>query len=405
MTDPNVEKVLDDIRVLDFGRFIAAPYCGMILADMGAQVIRVERPGGEEDRFYGLPAPNGENLSFASYARNKKGITLNLLVKEKTEALEVLEDLIRHCDVVLHNFSPGAARAMHLTYENVSRIKPDIIYTGVSCYGNSGPYSGRIGFDPLAQAFSGAAHLSGFAHDPPMRSQLPWVDYSTALCATIGTLMALRHRDKTGKGQAVDCALLQTAVSFTAPMIAEAEVLDRERPRVGNRTTYVGPSDLFRCKDGYVYISVILDAMWQRLMQTVGHEEFLADPDFDDDMKRFENRERVDPKVAEWMERRTVAEVMEAMEKARVPCAPARSTRQVAADPHVQARSMLEYVDVGHPGLERVPVSGIPFKLSRTPGKVENRAPRVGEHNEEVYGGLLRYDVAKIERLRRKNLI
>lgn len=344
-------KVLQDIRVLDFGRFIAAPYCGMVLADMGANVIRVDRPGGEEDRSYGLQAPNGENLSYPSYARNKKGITLNLL---KEGGREVLHDLVRQSDVVLHNFSPGAAKAMGLTYEELAAIRPDIIYTGISCYGSEGPYAKRVGFDPIAQSLSGAASFAGFEHDPPMRSQLPWVDYSTGLCAAIGTLLALRHRDKTGEGQAVDLALLQTAVSFTAPMIAEATVLGRERPKIGNRTAYVGPSDMFQCKDGYVYASVILDGMWKRLMKIVGGEEFLDDPDYDTDLKRFENRERPDAKVAQWMKDHTVAEVLATMEKARIPCERALQTSEVADDPHVRERSLLEYVDLEHPGLENV---------------------------------------------------
>ncbi len=392
-----MNATLADIRVLDFGRFIAAPYCGMILGDMGADVIRIDRPGGEEDRNYGLVAPNGENLSYPSYARNKRGITLNLL---KEASRPVLHDLVRRADVVLHNFSPGAAKAMGLEYEALREVNSRIIYTGVSCYGSEGPYARRIGFDPIAQCLSGAASFNGFADGPPMRSQLPWVDYSTGLCAALGTMFALRHRDQTGEGQAVDLALLQTATSFTAPMIAEATLLGRERPQIGNRTAYVGTSDMFKCKDGYVYASVILDAMWARLMKLVGAEEFLDDPDFDTDLKRFENRDRIDPKVAAWMEQRTVAEVMEAMETARIPCAPALSTRDVPEDPHVKEQELLGYSDLEYPGLERVPISGIPITLSKSPGSIRRRAPRVGEHNHEIYTELLGYEDSKLEYLR-----
>ncbi|MFC1896773.1 CaiB/BaiF CoA transferase family protein [Thermodesulfobacteriota bacterium] len=403
MENPNSAKALEDIRVLDFGRFIAGPYCGMILADMGAEVIRVERPQGEEDRTFGLTGPHGENMSYASYARNKRAITLDLFVGD--ESRDVLRDLVEHTDVVLHNYSPAAANAMGLTYENLRSIKADIVYTAVSCYGVDGPYAKRIGFDPIAQALSGAAYLNGFAHDPPLRSQLPWVDYSTALSATIGTLLALRHRDRTGEGQAVDCALLQTAVSFTAPMIAEALVLGRERPRTGNRSVYIGPSDMFRCKDGYVYVSIVLDAMWKRLMKVVGHEELIDDPDFSTDLKRFENRHRVDPLVAEWIERHTVEEVLQAMESARIPCSPCKRTTEVASDPHVTARKMLEYSDLEYAGLESVPISGNPINMTRTPPQIRHRAPRVGEHNDEIYGGLLGYDAEKLTQLRKKSII
>jgi crotonobetainyl-CoA:carnitine CoA-transferase CaiB-like acyl-CoA transferase len=397
-----LSDVLADIRVLDFGRFIAAPYCGMILADMGADVIRVDRPGGEEDRSYGLLAPNGENLSYPSYARNKRGITLNLL---KPESRPVLHDLVAKADVVLHNFSPGAAAAMGLRYEELKQVKVDIIYTGVSCYGASGPYSRRIGFDPIAQSLSGAASFNGFPDDPPVRSQLPWVDYSTGLCAAIGTLLALRHRDRTGEGQAVDLALLQTAISFTAPMIAEATVLGRQRPKVGNRTAYVGASDMFRCKDGYVYCSVILDAMFARLMKVVGAEDLIDDPDLDTDMKRFENFDRINPRVAAWMEPRTIAEVMEAMEAARIPCAPALSTADVPEDPHVRERGLLEYCDLGHPGLDHVPISGMPISLSASPGSIRRRAPRVGEHNVEIYEALLGYDRTRLSSLHAEGIL
>lgn len=396
-------KVLEGIRVLDFGRFIAAPYCGMILADMGAEVIRIDRPGGEEDRAHGLRAGNGENLSFPSYARNKKGITLNVFDMEGSR--EVLKDLVKVSDVVLHNFSPGAIKKFKLTYDDMRAIKEDIIYTAVSCYGGDGPYSDRIGFDQIAQTFSGASALTGGEHDPPMRCAVPWVDYSTALCATVGTLLALRHRDATGQGQAVDCALLQTAMSFTAPMIAEAMVLGRERPRIGNRAAYVGPSDLYKCKDGYVYVCVIMDGLWKRLMTTIGHEELIDDPELDSDINRFEHRDRVDPLVAEWVAARTVEEVVVALEKARVPCGVYHTTADVAADPHVQARSMLEYCDLEAPGLENVPLSGIPIKLSETPGRVEHRAPRVGEHNDHYYGELLGYSDEKVASLLASGII
>ena len=396
-------KVLEGIRVLDFGRFIAAPYCGMILADMGAEVIRIDRPGGEEDRTVGLKAPNGENLAYPSYARNKKCISLNVLSKDAPR--DVLEDLVRMSDVFLHNFSPGAIKAFALTYDDIKAIKPDIIYTGISCYGATGPYADRVGFDQIAQVFSGAAALNGYEGDPPLRAGLPWVDYSTALCATIGTLLALRHRDATGEGQAVDCALLQTAMSFMAPSIAEAEVLGKERPRLGNRSAYVSPTDLYKCRDGYVYIATLMEGMWRRMLKIIGHEELIGHPDFDTDSKRFERRDYLDPLVAEWIERRTVEEVVATMDENRIPCGVYHSTADVASDPHVQARKMLEYMDLGVPGLERVPVCGIPIRLSKTPGEVRDVAPKVGEHNDKYYRDMLGYSEEKLASLRQSGYI
>lgn len=391
--------VLSDLRVLDFGRFIAAPYCGMILADMGAEVIRVERPGGEQDRIYGLPGPNGENAFFLGLARNKKAITLDPL--HESHGPKVLARLIATADVVLHNFSPGAAERMGLGYADACRARPDIIYTAVSCYGGDGPYSRRVGFDPLAQTLSGAIGLNGFDDGPPVRSQLPWVDYSTGLAAAVGTLLALRHRDHTGEGQQVDCALLQTAVSFMAPFIAEATVFGRQRPRLGNRAPYVTSGDLYRCRDGWVYISTITDSMWRRLCRAVGQEDLLEDPGLANDLQRFENRDQIDPKIARWTQERSVEDVLLVMEENRIPCARALSPTEVPQDPQVVARRMLEYLDVGHPGMEELPVSGIPMHLSRSAGCVESPAPRVGEHNDEIYCGVAGFGKEELAELRR----
>jgi len=377
----------------------------MVLADMGAEVIRIDRPGGEEDRTIGLLGPNGQNVSYPSYARNKKGITLNLMDKKDQRSREVLADLVRTTDVVLYNFSPNAARLMGLTYGELAAIKPDIIVSAVSCFGSSGPYANRVGFDFMAQAMSGAMALGGFADLPPQRSHLPFCDFSTALNSTIGILLALRHRDQTGEGQMIDLALLQTAVSFTAPQIAEAETLGRLRPRVGNRAPYLGPSDLFKCKDGYVFIATIMDSLWKRLARAIGHEELIDDPDLYNDFHRFENRHKVDPLVAEWTASRKVDEVIAVMEEARIPCARYLELDEVSRDPHVQARGMVEYMDMEEPGLENLPICGIPIKLSKTPGRVETRAPRVGEHNREIFKGLLGYSDDEIADLEENGII
>jgi crotonobetainyl-CoA:carnitine CoA-transferase CaiB-like acyl-CoA transferase len=399
----DMKKVLDDIRVLDFGRFIACPYCGMILGDMGAEVIRIDRTGGEEDRTVGLQGPNGENTGFASYARNKKGITLNLLNNEPAQ--EVLADLVKVSDVVIHNFSPYAADLMGLTYEKLSAIKSDIILSAVSCYGSDGPYAKKTGFDPIAQTMSGAMAITGFPGGDPLRSQVPWVDYSTAMANAIGTLLALRHRDRTGQGQMVDLALLGTAVSFMGPVIAEAEALGRVRPRVGNRGCYIGPSDLYRCKDGYVYISTLMNTLWARLLKIVGHEELLEDDELYNDFQRFELRDRVDPLIEEWMAGHTVDEVLDKMEEARIPCGRYLEVEEVSKDPHIQARGMIGYTDMEVEGLERMPVCGTPFRLSRTPGTIERRAPRVGEHNMEIYQGVLGYSDERMADLEQQGII
>ena len=392
-----MKRILEDIMVLDFSRFIAGPYCGMILADMGAKVIRIDRPGGEEDRTIGLVGLDGQNLLYPSYARNKKGITLNLMNNDRGR--EILKDLVKRSDVVIHSFGPDAAKLMGLTYEELKSIKPAIILTAITCYGSDGPYSNRIGFDPIAQAMSGSMALGGYPDKPPIRSFMNPIDYGTGLCAALGTVMALRYRDRTGKGQFVDLALLQTAVSYVAPQIAEAEVLGQLRPIIGNRAAYVGPADLYRCKDGWVFIATVMNSLWQRLAKVIGHEELLDDPELFNDYQRYEQRDRIDPLIAEWVAERTMDEVQKKMEEVRIPCGPYLGLDEVSKDPHIRARRMIEYTDLEKPGLEKVPVCGIPIKFSETPGRIETRAPQVGEHNDEIYRGLLGYSREQIKNL------
>ncbi len=398
-----MKGVLKDIRVLDFGRFIASPYCGMLLSDMGAEVIRVERPGGEEDRTTGLTSSEGENMSFPTYGRNKKGITLNLM--QGAKAQEVLADLVKHVDVVIHNFTPKAAEMMGLSYDILKRIKADIILTSISCFGSKGPYANRTGFDFIAQAMSGAMKTGGFPDSPPIRSFINPMDHGTGLAGAFGTLLALRHRDQTGEGQKVDLSLLQTALSFVAPCIAETEILGKPRPIIGNRAAYMGPSDLYKCKDGYVFIATIMNSLWRRLVKVIGHEELLNDPELTNDLSRYEARERIDPLVEEWTAQHTKKEIVEILEEARIPCGPMLDLDEVTSDPHVQATRMIEYTDLEAPGFDKVPGGGVLARLSETPGRVVTRAPRVGEHNQEIYQGLLNYDNDLLELLEREQVI
>jgi crotonobetainyl-CoA:carnitine CoA-transferase CaiB-like acyl-CoA transferase len=374
----------------------------MMLADMGARVIRVERPGGEDDRYVGLKAQNGENFTYPGLARGKKAITLDI---SRDEGRGVLSDLVSRSDIFLHNFSPGAAKAMKLSYDDLRAFSSTLIYTGISSYGVDGPYAERNGFDPIAQVASGAASLTGFEQQVPLRCGVPWVDYSTGLCAALGTVLALRHRDSTGEGQEVNCALLQTAVSYTAPAIAEAVVAGRMRPRLGNRAPYLGPADLYKCSDGYVYVAPITSRMWRALMTIIGQSDLIARSDLQTDEQRFEQRTIIDPLVEDWMEQRTVREVVFAMESAHIPCGVNRSTDQVADDPQVIAGQMLAYLDLETPGLHRVPVTGLPVRLSKTPGSVASRSPGVGEHNHEIYGQMLGYGLPRIAALQNSGVI
>lgn len=389
---------LSGLRVLDFGRYIAAPYCAMVLGDMGAEVIRIERPGGEDDRRLGLQGAHGETFGFASLARGKRSVTLDL--RQREAAREVVRDLVGRSDVLLHNFGPAAAGALGLAYEDVRRANPALVYAAISFSGDD-----RIGFDMMAQMGSGAASLTGSEGEPPLRAGVSWVDYSTGLSAVVGILLALRHRDRTGEGQAVDCALLRTAVSFTAPAVAEAVVAGQERPRLGNQSAYLAPSNLYRCRDGRVYVAAITSATWRGLTGLIGCPELAADPSLRTPQQRYEQRERLDALIERWTSTRTVAEALAGLERAHVPAGPHLTTAEVADDPQVREAGLLGRADLGVPGYEAVPVSLTPVRLSAAAPAPPGPPPRPGQHNDEVYGGLLGYDGDRLASLRAAGVI
>jgi CoA:oxalate CoA-transferase len=394
---------LAGVRVLDFGRFIAAPYCTMLLADLGAEVIRVERPNGEDDRLLGLRAPHGEAYTFAGLARAKRAVTLDVAAGPSARA--VLADLVAHCDVFVHNFGPAAAEALGLTYEDIRGMRLDVVYAGISSNGSSGPHATRTGFDPIAQMASGAAALTGQPAGVPTRSGVPWVDFSTGLAAAFGVVTALRHRDATGEGQAVDCSLLRTALSYTAPMVAEAVVGGCERPRLGNQAAYIAPSNLYPCRDGHVYVAAVSRTTWRALAGLIGEPEFAVDPKLATPELRFGERERIDEAIAAWTATRTVRQATQELAGAGVPNGPLQSTRDVVDDEQVRAEELLGHVDLGLPGLDRVPAPASPVRFSGLPAAIGGCPPSVGEHNVLVYGELLGYRKARLAALQAAGVV
>lgn len=379
--------ILEGIRVLDLGRYIAIPFGGVLLADMGAEVIRLEKPEGEEDRAMGPLAPNGESLFYIANNRNKKGITLNL---QSPQGREIFQQLVRHSDVVLENFTLEAARHFGLDYETLKAVNPRIILASVKGFGSDGPYAHKPAFDPIAQALSGAMSYTGFPGGPPLRSGVPYVDYGTALYAALSVVLALYHRQRTGVGQKVDLALFDTATSFviSSGVAAEYKIGGVVRPQVGNHSFY-GLGDLYQAKDGWVFISGVSDGIWRRLLRILGREDLGKDPRFKSDTARYLNRDLLRPVVAQWVGQRRVSEAIEALEKGRVPCGRVNNSAEMVADPQVQARQML--IEVEQPGIGKVPVAGSALKLSAAPVKVERAAPALGQDNEEIYGQLLGY--------------
>jgi len=393
---------LAGIRVLDLGRFIAVPFCGMLLADLGAEVIRIEKPGGTEDRFMGFLTPAGTAYSFANQNRNKMGITLNFERSEKGR--QILFDLVRRSDVLIHNFSPDAARGLKLTYDDFKAVKPDIIYAQVSAFGYSGPYQNRIGFDQIIKAMSGAMAVSG-PPEVPTKEQVPHVDYLTATLTAVGVISALYHRQKTGQGQMVDATLLQTGVTYMAPYLGEWELGKMRRMRNGNRTQFIGPSDSYRTRDGrWVMLAIITNSIWRRFAKHIGREELATDPKYKDDYSRWQHRDIIDKAVADWVAAHTAAEVIAEAGKIPIPAGICYDQMEVASDPQVKAGEMLTQVPLPG-GSGTMPVTNAPIHLSATPTKVERSFPAVGEHNKEIYGGLLGFTDRQITVLEKEGVI
>ncbi|MBV9952391.1 MAG: CoA transferase [Acidimicrobiia bacterium] len=373
--------VLGGIRVLDYGRFIAAPWCSALLADMGADVIRVEKRDGGEDRWVQSVTEGGEGGTFLQCNRNKRSLTLD---STTADGAEITRRLVEGADVVVANMPARAMRASGLDYESLRAIKPDVILASATAYGEGGPYSDRVGFDGTGQVMSGATYRQGLP-EQPIRTVVPYADFGTALTLALGVMMALYHRQATGEGQHVEGALLPTALMMSNAFLIERDLLQIDKPRAGNRGTSVAPCDLYALADGWVLVQVAGQPMFERWCRLVGREELFADPRFADDDLRWANGDVLNDLMQEWCDGRSVAEALALLEAAKLPAAPMLSPQDVLDDPHVSAMGYLARVPF--PGAAKpVPITGTPFRLSATPGTIRSPAPQLGEHTEEILG-------------------
>jgi crotonobetainyl-CoA:carnitine CoA-transferase CaiB-like acyl-CoA transferase len=393
--------VLAGIRVLDFGRYIAGPYCAMLLADFGADVIRIEKRTGGEDRFQAPLTDSQDGGLFMQMNRNKRGITLDPM---KPAGQEVVRRLVASADVVVANLPPQTLAAMKLDYESLKATKPDIILTAVSAYGHGGPYSDRVGFDGIGQVMSGAAYMTSEADgERPYRFQAPWVDFATALHCAYGTAMALMARAQTGRGQMVEGALLPTAMTVGNGLLIEQAVLGIDRRPSGNRGQTSGPVDIFKASDGWVLVQVVGQPLYERWARLMGEPEWLSDPRFRDDISRGDNGALISERMSRWCAGRSTAEILETLGKAMIPCGPVLKPQQALDDPHVQAMQFLQPVD--YPGLPRpAPLARTPAWLSDTPAAIRHRAPTLGEHTDAILTDL-GYGEADIAALREQRVI
>jgi crotonobetainyl-CoA:carnitine CoA-transferase CaiB-like acyl-CoA transferase len=372
--------VLDGVRVLDFGRYIAGPWCAALLGDFGAEVIRIERIGGGEDRFVlPLSETDESGAMFLQVNRNKRGMTLD---PTSAKGREIVRRLVATADVVVANLPEAALKTLGLDYETLSAIKSDIILTTATAFGYGGPYERKVGFDSVAQAMCGIMYLSGHPGDP-MKTFSPWVDYSTAALSAFGTAMALINRQKTGEGQEVQGALLASALTVTNAALMEQAVKKTNRVATGNRGQLSAPSDVFKTKDGTVLVITLGPPMFKRWAALMGEEHWLSDRRFRDDDARGWNGEVISERMQEWCAERTTDEVMSELERARLPVAPVYSPQQALEDPHIRAAGFFEALD--YPGVNApTPVMQTPVKVKKSPGTVRHRAPQLGEHTDAI---------------------
>jgi crotonobetainyl-CoA:carnitine CoA-transferase CaiB-like acyl-CoA transferase len=389
--------VLEGIRVLDFGRYIAGPFCATLLADMGAEVIRIEKVDGSEDRFTAPVSQTGDGATFLQMNRNKKGLTLNPM---KPEGKDVLRRLVGSADVVVANLPLPTLRQMGIDYESLRAVKPDIILTMISAFGADGPYRDRVGFDMIAQAMSGAMHLSG-PEGLPIRSQVPYVDYGTAVLSAFGTLAALLERQRSGRGQLVESSLYSTGLAFMSAFLIEQGLTAVSRRGQGNRGFHASPVDTFRCKDGHIMVATVGMPLFERWARLMGEPHWLEDPRLQTDQGRADHSALISERMQRWCAELTTAEALEALEQARIPAGPVLSPQQALEDPHAAARKLFKQVE--YPGLPRpAPLVDTPVRLSATPGGIRHRPPTLGEHTEAILGelGFSREEIMRMRQAR-----
>jgi crotonobetainyl-CoA:carnitine CoA-transferase CaiB-like acyl-CoA transferase len=371
--------LLEGIRVLDFGRFIAGPYCATLLAEYGAQVIRIEKREGSEDRFQTPVSAGRDGALFLQMNRNKRSLTLDPM---RPEGREVVERLVRGADVVVANLPAQTLKAMGLDYESLRAIKPDIILTTTNAFGQGGPMSRNVGFDGVGQAMSGAVYMTG-EPDQPYRAQAAWVDFGTALHAAFGTLVALMERQRSGRGQQVTGSLLGTAITVTNAMLIEQSLARPDRVPTGNRGQLAAPVDIFRTRDGWLLCQVVGQPLFERWARLMGEPHWLEDPRFATDESRGEHGELISERMRRWCADYTTDEAVKILGDARIPCGPVLRPQQTLDHPQVAALGLLTPVD--YPGLPApAPVARVPLSLNVTEGGIRHRAPTLGEHTDAI---------------------
>ena len=389
------------IRVLDLSRALAGPYCTMMLGDMGAEVIKVESPdGGDDSRAWAPPYIGQESAYFLSCNRNKKSITLNL----RTEgAKKILTDLIKISDVVVENFRPGTMKKMGFPYESMKAINPKVIFASITGFGIKGPEAQKPGFDLIAQGMSGFMSFTGEVGGGPIKVGVAIADINSGMFLAFGIVAALYHRQQTGEGQVVDTSLFETMVAqltFQAGRYFATGIAPKPE---GNRHPLIAPYESFACQDGYINIAAGNDNLYSKLCSAVGLKECEKDPRFQNNGLRVQNREALIPIIEARTRTYKLKDLQKILDDAGIPNGPIWSLDQTLTSEQVAALGMIKEVE--HPTCGKIKVTGVPVKLSQTPGSVELPPPTLGQHTGEVLTQLLAYSKGEVERLRKEGAI
>ncbi|MDW7740116.1 MAG: CoA transferase [Bacillota bacterium] len=395
-----MQKPLEGIKVVDLSRFIAGPYCTMKLGDMGADVIKVETPGkGDDSRALGPPFLDGESAYYLSFNRNKKSITLNLREKE---ARDILLNLIRDADILVENFRIGVTEEMGFTYEDVKKLKEDIIYCSITGYGHNSPYREKPSFDVMIQGEAGLMSITGFPDGPPQRVGVAIADILGGFHAVEGILLSLLVHRKTGKGQFIDVSLMDSIIAILTYQAGNFLATGQAPQRVGNRHPMITPYENFETKDGYVIFAVGNQRLWESFVKVLNRTDLNGDPRFSDMKGRNQHPAELKEILEEITRQKTTEEWVNIMEQAGVPCGRIRTIDQVLTDPHVEVREMV--IEKEHPTAGMIKLTGVPTKLSLTPGEVYLAPPTLGQHTREILAGM-GYSEGEITGLKERGII
>ena len=398
MPETKPEMPLADLRVLDLSRMLAGPFCSALLADLGAEVIKVEAPGRGDDARHFAPFRGGESAYFLLINRGKKSITLNL--KDK-RGVKLLHRLAQSADVVVENFRPGVAARLGAGYQELDRINPKLVYASISGFGQDGPLAHRPAYDIIAQAMSGLMSMTGEADGPPFRVGESFGDLCAGLFASWAILAALQGRARTGRGQHLDVAMTDSLFSMMITGLSLQLYGDTPAQRIGNRHPMSSPYDAFPARDGHVIIASANEAIFARFAEAIGRPELPADPRFENDTRRIENEPALRAIVIEWTGARSVAGVVAALDEAGVPASPVLSVAEAVASDHVAFRGLL--ATARHPEAGEIRQVRQPVQFSGAPNDAPGPAPTLGQHTGEVLGAFLAED--EIEALRREGIV